>query len=172
MTRSYRVLGWTLLLAASSGCGQTQTEESTADQIHLFDADSAAVVGAVNSVLEAINTRDGELLRRVMMPDAQIVANRPGGSPSTSTVAEMAVGIADPPQAFTERMWDPRVHVDGPIAALWAPYDFYRDGTFSHCGIDAFHLLRVDGAWRVQSLVYNTLQPPECAMHPEGPPGG
>jgi hypothetical protein len=63
MTRSYRVLGWTLLLAASSGCGQTQTEESTADQIHLVDADSAAVVGAVNSVLEAINTRDGELLR-------------------------------------------------------------------------------------------------------------
>ena len=24
-----------------------------------------------------------------------------------------------------ERMWDPEVRIDGPVATLWAPYDFY-----------------------------------------------
>ena len=132
--------------------------------------DQAAALAAAQAVLTAINTRDADLLRAVMAPDALIVASRPGAGPAPSTLEEMAALVADPPQVFVERMWDARVHADGPIAAVWAPYDFYRDGAFSHCGVDAFHLVRVDGAWLVQSLVYNTGQPPGCVMHPEGPP--
>lgn len=133
------------------------------------DPDAHAAVEAARSVLHAINTSDPDLLRSVMMPDARIVATG-RGEPQLSTVAQMATGISDPEQGFVERMWDPRLEVDGPIASVWARYDFYRHGELSHCGVDAFHLIRVDGAWRVQSLIYNVQQPPTCTLHPEGPP--
>lgn len=32
------------------------------------------------------------------------------------------------------------IQVDGPLATVWARYDFYLNGTFSHCGHDAFML--------------------------------
>ena len=58
----------------------------------------------------------------------------------------------------------------GPIASVWAPYDFYQGRNFSHCGVDAFHLVETDGEWLVQDLIYTVRQPPACELHPEGPP--
>lgn len=130
----------------------------------------AAVLASARSVLDAINESDPGLLREVMMPNARIVSTAPGRSPAPTTVEEMAGMLADPPGDYTERMWDPRVEVESPVASVWAPYDFYRDGDLSHCGIDAFHLVRADGRWRVQGLVYSRLQPPDCETHPDGPP--
>ena len=145
------------------------TSGTEAQEDALESSDVHAAVEAARTVLLAINASDPELLRSVMMPEARIVATG-RGQPRTSTVEQMATGISDPGQGFVERMWDPRLEVDGPIASVWAPYDFYRHGELSHCGVDAFHLIQMDGAWRVQSLVYNVLQPPACALHPEGPP--
>ncbi len=144
---------------------------TTAQEAGPRSPDAHAAVAAARSVLDAINAADPDLLRSVMMPDARIVATG-RGQPRISTVEQMAAGISDPAQGFVERMWDPRLEVDGPIASVWARYDFYRQGELSHCGVDAFHLIQADGAWRVQSLVYNVLQPPACTLHPEGPPGG
>ena len=69
-----------------------------------------------------------------------------------------------------ERMWDPEVRVDGPVATLWAPYDFYRGTEFSHCGTDAFQLAKTGGIWKVVLVSYTVQRPPDCSTHPEGPP--
>src|SRR5437867_258938 len=42
------------------------------------------------------------------------------------------------------------VKVDGPLASVWAPYKFYYKGQFSHCGIDAFQLVKFAGQWKIQ----------------------
>ncbi len=134
------------------------------------DAEVAAVVAAVETVLHAINTADSDLARSVVLSDARVTAVRESGWRSIAG-EDFAAGIGDPEQGYVERMWDPRVQVLQNVATVWAPYDFYLKGEFSHCGVDAFQLVLVDGAWKVQSLLYNTLQPPECEVHPEGPPG-
>jgi hypothetical protein len=51
-------------------------------------------------------------------------------------------------------MWDPEVRIDGPMATLWAPYDFHRSGEFSHCGVDAFQLALKEDGWRIVSIIY------------------
>jgi hypothetical protein len=163
-----------LVAALSAGCDgrdRAEVEDGTSvDEVTAEGAEHALVEAAVQGVFDAINNADPDVLRAVMMPEARVVAVRPGQSPATSSVEEMASLVADPPQRFVERMWNPEVEIQGPLASVWAPYDFYRDGEFSHCGVDAFHLIQVDGTWRIESLVYNTLQPPDCAMHPNGPP--
>lgn len=53
-------------------------------------------------------------------------------------------------QVWNEEWWDPVVHVDGNFAHLWTPYAFYVDDTFSHCGVDSFHMIKDDsGDWKV-----------------------
>jgi len=165
-----------MLMALMAG-GCSGGDRAAADHLREVDespAESpqhAQVLAAVQGVFDAINNADPDLLRTVMASDARVVAVRPGRAPAASSVEEMASLVADPPQRFVERMWDPEVRIQGPLASVWAPYDFYRDGDFSHCGVDAFHLVQVDGAWRIEGLTYNTLQPPDCAKHPNGPPG-
>lgn len=58
-------------------------------------------------------------------------------------------------------MWDAEVEVSGDLATLWAPYDFHIGERFSHCGFDAFHFVRQDGAWRIAALTY-TVQTSGC----------
>ena len=72
---------------------------------------------------------------------------------------------------FEERRFDGRSEVTGDLATGWMPYDFYIDGEWSHCGVDLFTLVRVDGEWLISSLQYTVEQPPACSPHPQGPPG-
>jgi len=40
------------------------------------------------------------------------------------------------------------------IAVVWTPYEFHVNGEFSHCGVDAFSLVRIDGQWKIAGIVY------------------
>ena len=71
---------------------------------------------------------------------------------------------------YVERGFNPEVRVSGPLAMLWLPYDFYRDGEWSHCGVDLFTLIKSDGGWRIATVAWSVEQPPDCARHPAGPP--
>ena len=44
------------------------------------------------------------------------------------------------------------------------------DGEWSHCGVDAFTLVRIEGDWKISSLAWSIEQPPACRQHPDGPP--
>jgi len=73
------------------------------------------------------------------------------------------------PEKLTERYWSPTLLIDDHIAVFWAPYDFYIDGVFSHCGTDLFNLLKVDGMWKIGNNSW-TVQKTGCTLHPDGPP--
>jgi hypothetical protein len=68
-----------------------------------------------------------------------------------------------------ERMWSPQVRVYKGIATLWAPYDFWLNGAFSHCGIDSFELAKTSEGWKLTSGIY-TVERTGCTPSPLGPP--
>lgn len=45
------------------------------------------------------------------------------------------------------------IKIDGPLAMVWAPYKFYYEGKFSHCGVDSFQLVFINGQWKIQYLI-------------------
>ena len=53
---------------------------------------------------------------------------------------------------YDERLYDPRVVVDGGLASVWVDYSFFAGPRFSHCGVDAFHVAKVGEAWKIISL--------------------
>ena len=45
------------------------------------------------------------------------------------------------------------VKIDGPLAIAWTPYEFFHNGNFSHCGVNSFQLVKIDGVWKIQYLI-------------------
>jgi hypothetical protein len=135
-----------------------------------------SILATVQSVFDALETGDGELLRSVIAPWTVMssVESRDGrsGAVQTTTVDGLVERIESSEIPLIERMWDPVVRVRGPIASVWAPYDFYVGQELSHCGIDAATLLRGESGWTIVGLSWTRDQPPGCPLHPDGPPAG
>jgi hypothetical protein len=62
---------------------------------------------------------------------------------------------------FTEKYWDPTVLIHNGIAIFWAPYSFDIDGKRSHCGVDQFDFIKVQGEWKLASAMW-TVEPDGC----------
>lgn len=135
-------------------------------------SDSAAVVAVTDSAFAAISRNDFAAFADLMIDEAVVVATRVQSGAPQSRVSNRAAQRAITTSArWTERGWSPTVQLQGGIATVWSPYDFYQDGKWSHCGIDTFTLIKREVGWRIVSLVYTIEQPPTCAKHPKGPPG-
>ncbi len=135
--------------------------------------DAEAVVAAVQEFFDAMEAADVPRSRAIMAEGARFYSVRTAeGRPVTSTfTAEEHLDRLPTSGALLERMWSPSVQVAGDVATLFAPYDFHRDGAFSHCGTDAFTLYRTADGWLVTGATY-TVQTVGCEANPAGPPAG
>jgi hypothetical protein len=135
--------------------------------------DSAAVVATVQRLFDGMARRDTAALRALLLPGTRFVALPVDGAatpaPRAQTDSAFLRSLVARPERLLERMWTPAARVAGPIATVWTPYDFHRDGAFSHCGIDTVTLLRTADGWRIAALVY-TVQREGCAPSPLGAP--
>lgn len=132
----------------------------------------SAVIAAVQQLFDAMAARDTAAARAVLMPEGLFFAVSSGedeeavsAMPHTDFLARL--GTAQ--ERWLERMWEPQVLIHGPLAVVWTRYDFYRGGTFSHCGVDAFNLIRTADGWKIASAAY-TVEPDGCPPSPLGPP--
>ena len=124
------------------------------------------VVAAVERLFVGMRTRDTAMLRALLAPDLIVFSVRQGeGAPAVvrhQSLPDFLRAVVASPEVLRERMWSPEVRLDGDLATLWAPYDFHRGERFSHCGHDAFQLVRADGRWVVTGLTYTVRRAP-CA---------
>jgi hypothetical protein len=130
-----------------------------------------SVVATVNEFFRAMTARDTAALARVQFPDGvQYAARTQGDSVAIrrGTFEGFAQQLAGVRDTYVERMWEPTVLVHGPLAVVWAPYDFHRNRVFTHCGIDAFTLLRSPTGWKIATVAYTT-EPTGCKPSPLGP---
>lgn len=130
-----------------------------------------AVLAVAEAALEAITQEDMAAVADLFLDEAVTFAVTADGM--DIDLRTMSVGdwrAMTPAADLVERGFDAEVRVAGPVANVWLPYDFYIDGALSHCGVDVFTLLRTELGWRIAGLTFTRSQPPECALHPEGPP--
>lgn len=130
-----------------------------------------SVVAVVHEFFRAMTANDSAAAARTILPDApNFVSSMRGDSTvlSQSSAARFLASLVTSKRVMVERMWEPTVLVHGAIATVWAPYDFHIDGTFSHCGVDAFSLARSSAGWRIVSITY-TVERTGCTPSPLGP---
>jgi hypothetical protein len=46
-----------------------------------------------------------------------------------------------------------KILVDGNMASVWVPYQFYYKGNFSHCGVNSFQLAKINNDWKIQYII-------------------
>lgn len=120
------------------------------------------VMATVEAFMDGLEAKDGAAMRSIAMEDAYLAFVRPsqGDAPDRTQsvrLADAVTSLTDIPGHIAEPLGDATVLIDGPIAMVWAPYAFYMDGERTHCGIDVFTLMQVDGQWRISTVTYSHL---------------
>ncbi len=87
---------------------------------------------------------------------------------SVASHADIIKAIGGATERWRERIWQPTVLQHGPLAVVWAPYDFHLGTKFSHCGVDSFTLVRRREGWRIADVAF-TMEPEGCKPSPLGP---
>ena len=54
---------------------------------------------------------------------------------------------------FEEKLLDYSIQVDGSMAHVWTPYEFYVNNKLSHKGVNAFTLFKDNGLWKIVYLI-------------------
>jgi len=54
---------------------------------------------------------------------------------------------------FEEKLLDYSIQVDGAMAHVWTPYEFYLNNKLSHKGVNAFTLFKDNGLWKIVYLI-------------------
>ena len=135
-------------------------------------AEEKAVLAAVQGFFDSMVTKDIEAAKKVLVPEGRLFSVRVQDGEKVVRISsnqDFIDGLARSTDDWLERMWDPEVKIRGSIATVWTPYDFHINGKFSHCGIDAFDLVKKDGAWMISGGTY-TVERTGCAESPLGPP--
>lgn len=56
-------------------------------------------------------------------------------------------------QKFYEKLLSYDIKIDGNLASVWTPYEFYYNDIFSHCGANSFQLFNNNGTWEIIFIV-------------------
>lgn len=54
---------------------------------------------------------------------------------------------------FQEKLLDYKVEIDGNLAHVWTPYEFYINDKLSHIGANSFTLYNDNGSWQIIHLI-------------------
>jgi hypothetical protein len=117
-----------------------------------------SVKATVNKMFAAMKNADSVSLQSVFSETAvlqTISRNKEGNTiVRTESIANFAASIGKLVKGDAdEQIIFDAVHVDGALASVWTPYQFYFKGNFSHCGVNSFQLVRINGEWKVQYII-------------------
>lgn len=120
--------------------------------------DEAAVKQAVNKLFEGMKKSDTSLIRAAFSSGAvlqTVVKNKEGKVlVETELLDSFLAAVARPhTEVYDERITFDMIKIDGELSAVWAPYKFYLGEKLSHCGVDSFQLVKLNGEWKIQYLV-------------------
>jgi len=134
--------------------------------------EEAAVLMAVQRLFAAMESKDVAGARAAVDPEGDFVSVRldENGEPIVrrSSIGDFVESLGAHQEHYLERMWEAEVRIRGAIATVWTPYDFHLEGQFSHCGIDAFQLLKTPAGWIITGGTY-TMEQSGCEASPLGP---
>jgi len=131
--------------------------------------DRAQIIAVVNRMFDGMRTKDTAMFRSTWIPGGKVFGLRVRQDGTSfvqqTSEQEFAAFIARDQRPFLERTFDHEVRIEREMATVWTPYDFWVNGQFSHCGVDAFQLLKTADGWKITSIT-DTFQREGCPNRP------
>ena len=114
---------------------------------------------AVVQFFEGFHKKDSTLMQEVVHKDIILqttFTNKKGEAILKNQDAKgfikAVVSRAESP-TWNEKILSYNVQVDGNMANIWTPYEFWLDGKLLHCGVNSFQLFKDNGAWKIIYLI-------------------
>jgi len=116
------------------------------------------ILKTVQQFFDALESRDTTLAKNVLLPDGQFFSIRENNSNiniKKSAHSNFIKKLTISNEPIRETMNDPFVLIHNQIAIVWTKYKFYKNGQYSHSGVDAFSLLKTSEGWKIAGIIYN-----------------
>ena len=116
--------------------------------------DRLEVIAAIEELFDAMRAGDAGGVRQAFHPEARLftVYTDEQGVPQSreSTVDRFAAAVGrEREEVLNEEIWNYDIQIDGRLAQAWTEYSFFLDDRLSHCGYNAFHLIKNDSEWKI-----------------------
>ena len=123
------------------------------------NAQQQDVQKTIESFFEAFHQKDTIKLKSVCS-DKLILQSisesvTKGNKLSEENIKEFYKSIASIPSnlKFEEKILNYNIKIDGSMAHVWAPYEFYLNDKLSHSGVDSFTLFKEKDSWKIIHLI-------------------
>lgn len=117
-----------------------------------------SVKSVINTMFAGMKNADASLFKSAFSDSAimQTIARTREGNTivRNESLGEFAEFVGKlKKDSADERIRFETIKIDGPLAIVWTPYNFYFNGQFSHCGVNSFHLVRFNNVWKIQYII-------------------
>jgi hypothetical protein len=127
--------------------------------------DSKDALAVVNKLFAEMEAHNPPGIVALWTPEAILAAaikNKEGKSIIRSFPVEtFSKNFAEKKGEIKEDMYAPEVKIFGDLALVFGRYVFFIDAKISHCGVNAFHLVRTDAGWKIANAS-TTIEPQGC----------
>ena len=123
------------------------------------NAQKQEVQKCIESFFEGFHQRDSTKIKLVcsdkMILQSIIESATKGNKLSDESTKEFYKSIASIPSKlkFQEKILSYTIQIDGSMAHVWTPYEFYLNDKFSHSGVNAFTLFKEKDSWKIIYLI-------------------
>lgn len=122
------------------------------------DPESEAIRDVILQLFKGMEKGDSAMVRNVFTREVTLATiyrdkqNVPQLHRETSLDGFLKAVGTPHKETWYEEFWNLEIEIDGDLAQAWCDYAFYVDNTFSHCGVDAFHLHKEKEGWKIFHL--------------------
>ena len=127
-----------------------------------ISAQETAIKQSISTFFEGLQTSDTLKIQSVCHKEMKLqsimVKNAVGKlSFETNSAFYKSIGSIPKNIKIEERILSYNIQIDGSMAQVWAPYEFYIDGKLSHIGTNSFTLLLENNseasAWKIIHII-------------------
>ena len=117
--------------------------------------DTTAVMATLERFTAALRIKDSTGMKAELDDSVRVTLLRPAPGGGARVLVFDGAGFikaATQGPALDEPIRNAKVNIDADLATVWAEYQVRIDGAVSHCGYDAFHLVRVGTSWKILNV--------------------
>lgn len=117
------------------------------------------VRNTIETFFEGFHKADTTIINKTIHKDLKIQTsfiNAKGESILKTNLKEdflKSIATKNSTDIWLEKLQSITIKIDQDMASVWAPYEFYLNHKFSHCGVNSFQLFNNNGNWEIIYLI-------------------
>ena len=117
-------------------------------------SEEGLVKATVNQLFNGMKTSDSVLIKKSFHKNAVLQTITKTSEVKNESIDDFVLSISKAEKgSLDERISFSNVLIDGNLASVWTPYEFYYKGQFSHCGVNSFQLVKSNNEWKIQYII-------------------